>query len=399
MPWLPGLLVLASLADSPHAVAVWPAGPLEVRVALDRPIEASVAKRLVETAIPFGPAGRPAEGSVRIAAARLADQGRTLVLATDPHPRAAVYHLKVPVSGATHNLVYDLTGVEVSWFEGGEEARPAWSGWWPHVEPDRARTLTEGSVEHAAGFALLTRPGKLRLRTVVALPEGEARLSLESDAPFEATLGGQENLTIESTGEPVGLEVALRTGVGGNAPSLRARSIVKGQPRTLERKDLLLPWVPPPPPEATEAPEPPFDLKGGDAWRGEAVFFGETAKCSNCHKIHGKGGKVGPDLSELGKKNLATIYRDIADPSTTIDPAYLPFTVALKNGQVAVGIVRAEGADVIRVLDVNGKATVIRRTEIEELRPSGTSIMPVGLVGGLGEEKVRDLIAFLRRKS
>jgi hypothetical protein len=47
------------------------------------------------------------------------------------------------------------------------------------------------------------------------------------------------------------------------------------------------------------------------------------------------------------------------------------------------------------VTDTDAKTTVVRKDEIEDLRPSSGSIMPVGLIGVLGEAKVRDLLAFL----
>jgi putative heme-binding domain-containing protein len=78
-----------------------------------------------------------------------------------------------------------------------------------------------------------------------------------------------------------------------------------------------------------------------------------------------------------------------------IRPDYVPYTVALKDGRVVVGIVRAEGAGAVRVTDTDAKTTLVRRAEIEELRPSATSIMPVGLAGAIGEANLRDLVAFL----
>ncbi|HMF38677.1 MAG TPA: hypothetical protein VKF17_18705 [Isosphaeraceae bacterium] len=53
------------------------------------------------------------------------------------------------------------------------------------------------------------------------------------------------------------------------------------------------------------------------------------------------------------------------------------------------------GADAICITDRGAKTTTLRRDEIDQIRPSGTSIMPLGLAGGLGEAGVRDLIAFL----
>ena len=52
-----------------------------------------------------------------------------------------------------------------------------------------------------------------------------------------------------------------------------------------------------------------------------------------------------------------------------IDPDYVPYAVALKDGRVAAGVVRAEGADAIRVHDVNGQSTVIPRSRSRRASP------------------------------
>ena len=43
-----------------------------------------------------------------------------------------------------------------------------------------------------------------------------------------------------------------------------------------------------------------IDWAGADAARGRALF--EEAQCRTCHVLEGKGGKVGPDLTSVGKK-------------------------------------------------------------------------------------------------
>ena len=158
---------------------------------------------------------------------------------------------------------------------------------------------------------------------------------------------------------------------------------------------LAVPWAPTNPPKAPAPPPLPFQWDGGDRARGEAVFFSEEAKCSTCHQVRGKGGAVGPDLSKLAGHDPATVYRDIAEPSAIIRPEYVSYTVAFKDGRIAVGLVRAEGADQIHVLDTGAKAVDYPRETIEQLRPSTTSIMPVGLAGALGENRMRDLLTFL----
>ena len=76
-------------------------------------------------------------------------------------------------------------------------------------------------------------------------------------------------------------------------------------------------------------------------------------------------------------------------------PYFVPYTVALKDGRVLVGTVRAEGASAIKVTDTEAKAIVVPRADVEDVRPSATSIMPVGLAGAIGEARLRDLVAFL----
>ncbi|HWE38877.1 MAG TPA: ThuA domain-containing protein [Isosphaeraceae bacterium] len=435
-PQGPGTLFKITYVDSnePQPVLAWPSGPLEVRVAFDRPIDAAAVAGLKGATIPFGDSVRAADrlevfkppykvvegqqaepkGSLRVAAARLADGGRTLVLATDPHPRAAHYAVSVPnvkapkhsQSGTTVDLDYDLSGVEASWSPGkAEDAKPAWSGWWPHVDSVAVTAFTKGSAEHARELETLAKEGRLTLRGQLRLPKGKGALRVRSGGPVLAASHGIENvetqekkdisIPFESTGDAE--ELALTIGTGGGPFTLHVTSSSEADPtgRPLSLGMLSVPWAPISPPAPASPTAPTGPLAGGDPKRGEAVFFGTEAKCSSCHKVRGKGGEVGPDLSNLVQRDLASVYRDLAEPSAVIHPDFVPYTVSLKDGRVAVGVVRAEGSDAIRVADTNAKTTLIPRAEIDELRPSATSIMPVGLVGAIGEARVRDLLAFL----
>jgi putative heme-binding domain-containing protein len=157
----------------------------------------------------------------------------------------------------------------------------------------------------------------------------------------------------------------------------------------------MLPWAPLreslPPSPRVPAPE----LAGGDWKRGEAVFLSQEANCSACHTLRGKGGKIGPDLSNLVFRDAASVLRDIIDPSAVINPDYVPFTVQLKNGRFLSGIPRADKDGVVRVLDTDAKETIVRQKDIERLDPSSVSIMPKGYAEKLGQEKLRDLLTFL----
>ena len=233
----------------------------------------------------------------------------------------------------------------------------------------------------------------MTVRTLIVLPKGKATVRLESDAPIEATLafdpprpnadggiGGRHRADweLDSTGDPVELVATIPTAMNGKPAILQASYRMSTDPadRPIPAGRQILPWAPPSTPISAAAPPIPFSTAGGDPLRGETIFNGAEAKCLACHRIRGKGGETGPALDDLAGRDLASVYRDIAAPSTLIDPEYLPYTVALKDGRVASGVVRAEGADAIRVYDVNGQGTVIPRSEIEELRPAARRSCP-----------------------
>jgi putative heme-binding domain-containing protein len=355
-------------------------------------------------------------GSITIAAARLEDEGRTLALSTDPQPWDATYALVLPKIGApgskpVHDadLAFDLRGVSATWENEHGRAEP--TDWWPHLDLSVMQRLTTGSPPHERSFARLNNSGVLVLRTALRLPPGKFFLKVNAQGTLtlkDATIDGETAelsqdrsrvlLSSEIIDAPAMLELVFKTGQTGRGPALlEATFHTQDDPteRPLRLEQLGLPWAPAASPPASPTPAAPPQLAGGDAGRGALVFTSEEAKCATCHVFRGQGKAVGPDLSNLHERDVASVFREISEPSATINPDYVPYTVALKDGRVLAGIVRAEGEHALRVTDTNAQVTIVNRSEIDELRPSATSIMPVGLAGVLGEQKLRDLVLFL----
>src|SRR5262249_29073156 len=69
-------------------------------------------------------------------------------------------------------------------------------------------------------------------------------------------------------------------------------------------------------------------LLPGDVRRGQAVFNGQKAVCSACHAVGYVGGKVGPDLTVIGRvRTERDLLESIVFPSASFVRGYEPVTV------------------------------------------------------------------------
>jgi putative heme-binding domain-containing protein len=130
-----------------------------------------------------------------------------------------------------------------------------------------------------------------------------------------------------------------------------------------------------------------------DSLRGRAIF---EKNCAVCHKIGDLGVNVAPDISDTRTKKPEQLLADILQPNRAIDNNYLGYSVRLLDGTVATGILSAETATSITLRQQGGKETVIPRSEIEELKSSGVSLMPEGLERQIPHQDMADLISFLK---
>jgi putative membrane-bound dehydrogenase-like protein len=135
----------------------------------------------------------------------------------------------------------------------------------------------------------------------------------------------------------------------------------------------------------------PAALAGGDLGKGRAVF---DRVCGTCHRLHGQGGEIGPDLTGSGRENLDYLLENIVDPSATLSADFRMVVVAMNDGRTLSGLPRAQSARTL-TLQTQTDAIVLDRSEIESIRPSSSSLMPDGLLDALSSAEIRDLVAYL----
>jgi len=133
-----------------------------------------------------------------------------------------------------------------------------------------------------------------------------------------------------------------------------------------------------------------------DAADGEKVFYRQQPGCFACHTVNGKGGHVGPDLSEIGTKLAKeAIVEAILEPSAGISVGYETYSVDLKSGDEAYGLLVSDSADEIAIKDAKGIVTHYKKSEVVNKRKLKVSLMPTGLQQGTSAQEFADLIAFL----
>lgn len=130
-----------------------------------------------------------------------------------------------------------------------------------------------------------------------------------------------------------------------------------------------------------------------DPVRGREVF---RKTCITCHRIGDLGVNVAPDIADSRTKQPAQLLTAILDPNRAVDNNYFGYTVLLVSGRSETGIITAETASSITLKQPENKTITILRRDIEELRASGLSLMPVGLEKNISVQQMADLISFIK---
>lgn len=131
----------------------------------------------------------------------------------------------------------------------------------------------------------------------------------------------------------------------------------------------------------------------GNPYAGEATF---TARCASCHKLFFKGGNLGPDLTAYQRDNLGTMLLSIINPDAEIREGYQYQVVETNEGRSLGGFIVERDNQVTVLRGLGGENITLRADEIREVQPMGRSLMPAGLLDGLGDQELRDLFAYLR---
>jgi putative heme-binding domain-containing protein len=133
----------------------------------------------------------------------------------------------------------------------------------------------------------------------------------------------------------------------------------------------------------------------GHSSNGRALF---TKHCAICHRLYGEGNQIGPDLTAADRKDLRVLLPNVVDPSAVVRPEFRAYNVVLHDGRILAGLLADSNNETLTVLDAKNQRMVVKRADVEELKPSEQSLMPENVLAPLDNQQIRDLFAYLRSK-
>jgi len=137
----------------------------------------------------------------------------------------------------------------------------------------------------------------------------------------------------------------------------------------------------------------------GDPKAGRELFWGK-AGCGGCHAVQGRGGRLGPDLSNIGgARALPQLYQSLVDPDAEISPGYQGAQVLLKNGKTLKGVARNRTNYSVQLQDEGGSLHLLSASDISQITLMKTSLMPKDFSQRLSKQEVDNLVAYLSRQS
>jgi putative heme-binding domain-containing protein len=130
----------------------------------------------------------------------------------------------------------------------------------------------------------------------------------------------------------------------------------------------------------------------GDAAEGEKVF---KRICAQCHKIHGQGNDVGPEITLNGRSSFDQLLSNVFDPNLVIGAAYRAVVVVTKEGRVLTGLLAEDNPRRIVLKMQGGKMETVPRDDVETFRISNISLMPEQIENQMKPQEIVDLFTFL----
>jgi putative heme-binding domain-containing protein len=144
----------------------------------------------------------------------------------------------------------------------------------------------------------------------------------------------------------------------------------------------------------------------GDAAHGKQLFYGD-ANCSLCHMVQGRGGRVGPELTDVGGSRTRDALIDsvrhpshhlawgLTESTKEFPQEYETVTVVTADGKEIKGVALNEDNFSVQMMDSSEQIYLFDKARLRSFQKSRESVMPVYTPDLLSDKDLDDILAFL----
>ena len=131
----------------------------------------------------------------------------------------------------------------------------------------------------------------------------------------------------------------------------------------------------------------------GDVARGTELF--KSKGCHQCHRINGEGGRLGPDLSDIGKtRSVEHLRAALIDPQADVRQRYWVVSFRDASGKRQEGFLMNEDTYTVQLIDMNERLHSVSKSRLKDYKVEKTSRMP-SFKDSLNNSELEQLVHYL----
>ena len=135
-------------------------------------------------------------------------------------------------------------------------------------------------------------------------------------------------------------------------------------------------------------------LPAGDAAAGRRAF---VENCSTCHRAHGVGESLGPNLSIVTSQlSLERLIASVRDPDARVGRGYKLVHLSASEGEEITGLIKSEDAFSLQLQDDTGRLRSVNKADLQTVERLPGSLMPAFVRAQLSDQRLFDIFNFLQ---
>ena len=133
----------------------------------------------------------------------------------------------------------------------------------------------------------------------------------------------------------------------------------------------------------------------GDAGNGERLFWNK-GQCGQCHMVGGRGKRMGPELTQVGRQRSAVyLWESVVNPGADLTPGFAMITVVTKDGKKIVGAQRSYDDFSAQLMDAAENYYSFQKSDVTSITQEYKSLMPNTYAKLFSEGELNDLVAYM----